>query len=66
MYRMMKTVNFSEFRMFLEEVLQRGWYGNKTGQGFYKKTPEGILTAGSRQQWNIVRKLSQYFHRWRW
>ena len=30
--------------MFLEDLLQRGWYGNKTGQGFYKKTPEGILT----------------------
>lgn len=28
---------------FLEEVISRGWYGLKTGQGFYKKTADGIL-----------------------
>ncbi len=29
---------------FMEEMLKRGWLGDKTGQGFYKKTKEGILT----------------------
>jgi 3-hydroxyacyl-CoA dehydrogenase len=27
----------------LEEILNRGWFGNKAGQGFYKKTSDGIL-----------------------
>jgi len=27
---------------FLEQILERKWYGNKTGQGFYKKTGKEI------------------------
>ncbi len=37
---------------FLEEILARGWFGNKTGQGFYKKTPDGI--------WVLDRKTMEY------
>lgn len=28
----------------LQGVLERKWFGNKSGQGFYKKTSDGILT----------------------
>ena len=28
----------------LEGVLERKWFGNKSGQGFYKKSSDGILT----------------------
>lgn len=28
----------------LQDVLERKWFGNKSGQGFYKKTSDGILT----------------------
>lgn len=28
---------------FVEEMVKKGWIGEKAGQGFYKKTPAGIL-----------------------
>ena len=33
---------------FLEQILERKWYGNKTGQGFYKKTGKEILALDYR------------------
>jgi 3-hydroxyacyl-CoA dehydrogenase len=40
-----KNLGESEIAPFLAELVQRGWLGDKTGQGCYKKLPTGEILA---------------------
>jgi len=45
--------------VLVEEMVRRGWLGDKTGQGFYKKVKgdgeKRNFDAGRAQQWSIAR-----------
>ena len=45
---------------FLEQMLERKWFGDKTGQGFYKKQKQG---AGSREEERLVLDLATLEYR---
>jgi 3-hydroxyacyl-CoA dehydrogenase len=40
-----RNLGESEMTPFLEEMVNRGWLGDKTGQGCYKKLPTGEILA---------------------
>jgi len=56
-------VSQSGFAAILEQMLKRGWLGDKTGQGFYKKVrgPEGQDKAGKDQR--MVLDLTTFEYR---
>ena len=58
-----RGVTGGKFSPILDELLKRGWLGDKSGQGFYKKvrSPSGTDSAGKDQR--LVLDLSTFEYR---